>query len=105
MPKIIATKIDFSGTGKKTAVSFPCVFYGFLLGMDAANDPTVTVYDCGSTDTISGKTEIVPSNTYDATALGLNGVMLGVPLTCSYGVTLETSFTAGGACEITVYHG
>lgn len=67
-----------------------------FIGTDGANDPTVTVYD----GTGTGGTEIVPSTTYDATALGLNGFTLTVPLECNTGIYVE--ITCAGAVEVCV---
>jgi len=47
---------------------------GVLLSTDTVNDPVITVYD-DLTNTV-GK-EVVPTNTYDASAMGLNGAWFG----------------------------
>lgn len=74
-----------------------CYFRGFLLGMDGVNDPTITVYDNAST--ASGD-EIIPTNTYDASALGLNGVMFpGLGRICKNGIYIE--ITCAGTVEVT----
>ena len=76
-------------------------FHGFLIGTDGTNDPTVTFYD--NANPVQG-TELIPTTTYDASALGLNGVTLpdpGVPfhdgLYC--GISL-----AAGTIEVTVFY-
>jgi len=63
---------------------------GVLLSVDGANDPVVTVYD--STTNTAG-TEVVPTNTYDASALGLNGAWFGHEgaIECDVGVYVEVS--------------
>ncbi len=87
------TKITVSGiinTG-------PCVFHGFLLGMDGVNDPVITIYN-GVNNT--GQ-EIVPTATYDASLLGLSGVV-GMNQYCDIGLYIE--ITCAGAVEINVIH-
>jgi hypothetical protein len=48
--------------------------YSLLIGVDTINNPVVAVYDDVGGATAAN--QIVPSTTYDATALGLNGVVL-----------------------------
>lgn len=69
---------------------------GFLLGTDGANDPAITIYD-GIDNT---GTEIVPTNTYDASALGLNGAMFGFKKKCQTGCYVE--ITCGGTVEVII---
>jgi len=78
-------------------------FFGFTLGTDGANDPEVTIED---KDNATGKTggEIMPTATYDASALGLNGALLSEAIDCSFGIYLTISIAAG-AVEVTVYYG
>ena len=73
-------------------------FFGFTLGTDGINDPTVTLYD----NTAASGDEIVPTTTYDASALGLNGMLLGNPLYCANGIYVELS--AAGTKEIVIYY-
>jgi len=75
----------------------PVLFFGFLIGSDAVNDPTITLYDNVKA---SGK-ELVPTNQYDASVLGLNGAMPGAGVLCASGIYADIS--CAGACEITVY--
>lgn len=63
----------------------PCVFHGFLISTDGVNDVIVTFYDNASA--ASGQ-EIVPTNTYDATAKALNGAT-GMKVRCQNGIYLE----------------
>lgn len=48
--------------------------FSLLIGMDTINDPVIAVQD--DTDGDTAENEIVPSNTYDADALGINGLIL-----------------------------
>lgn len=75
------------------------VFRGFLLGTDGVNDPTITVYNGLSN---SGD-EIVPSCTYDASALGINGVTgINPGIHCDEGIYLE--ITCAGTVEVIVLY-
>jgi hypothetical protein len=74
------------------------LLYGFLLGTDHANDPTITIYDNASAAT--GE-ELVPTCDYDASLLGINGFMPGAGLSCVNGIYIE--ITTAGACEATVF--
>lgn len=71
-----------------------CVYNGFRLGMDGTNDVTLTIKD--------GTKEILPTNTYDASVLGLNGEVLsnGAELTCETGVA--ATITTTGTFEIVI---
>ncbi len=73
----------------------PCVFRGLLLGCDGTNDPVITVYN--GLDNSGG--EIVPTCTYDASALGLNGVTGIEPgIYCDTGLYIE--ITCAGTVEV-----
>ena len=85
-----AAKITESGV----VYAGPCIFHGFLLGTDGVNDPTITIYDNASA--ASGQ-EVVPTQTFDASALGLNGVT-GIYQLCDNGIYIE--ITCAGAVEI-----
>jgi hypothetical protein len=63
---------------------------GILLSTDGTNDPVVTVYDATSAAT---DTEVVPTNTYDASALGLNGAWFGHEgaIECNVGIHVVVS--------------
>jgi len=73
----------------------PGFFQGFLLGLDGTNNATVTIYDHASA--ASGE-ELVPTNTYSASKLGLNGAALPYPKQCKNGCYAE--ITCGGAVEL-----
>ena len=73
----------------------PCVFRGLLLGTDGANDPVITVYN-GLDNT--GE-EIVPTCTYDASALGLNGV-LGMEPGVYFDTGIYIEITCAGTVEV-----
>ena len=76
-------------------------FHGFVLGTDGANDPTITIEDSDGTKNAG---EIIPTATYDATALGLNG-LTGLPdqgIMCNHGILV--TITCAGAVEVTVFY-
>jgi hypothetical protein len=84
--KKTATGIVLTGQG---------VFRGMLLGTDGVNDPVVTIYD----GLDNSGTEIIPTATYDASALGLNGV-IGKGVYCETGIYVE--ITCAGTVEVVV---
>jgi len=70
---------------------------GFVSGGDSVNDYEMTITDG------NGGEEVVPTATYDATALGLNGALLGGHLVdCPNGIYV--TITCGGAMEVTIYY-
>jgi len=94
--KIKHTKLTASGI----ATSDPCNLRGMLIGTDGANDPTITVYD----NTAASGDEVVPTATYDSSALGLNGVTLpGDGARCENGIYVEITLAAG-AVEVVIYY-
>lgn len=95
MDEVIPKKLTASGV--ITAKS--AWFYGFLLGMDGGNDQAITIFDNASE---ASGIEVAPTNTYDASALGLNGVIIPYRVHCLNGIYVLIS--GGGAVEITVFH-
>ena len=76
-------------------------FHGFVLGTDGVNDPTITIEDSDGT---GNGGEIIPTATYDATALGISGLM-GMPpegLFCNYGILV--TIVCAGTVEVTVFY-
>jgi len=63
--RMVANTLVYTGKG---------FLFSLLIGTDGVNDPIVSIYDY--TDATLAATKIIPSNTYDASALGLNGVVL-----------------------------
>lgn len=86
--KLTASGTVFTGKG--------CVV-GFLIGKDGVNDPSVTIYD--GTDNTG--TEIVPTATYDASALGIDGAMPCVRIRCQTGCYVAIS--CQGTVEVVIY--
>jgi len=87
--KIISSTTVFTGA---------CSFRGFLIGTDGVNDPVITIYD----GTSNAGAEIVPTATYDASQLGLNGVTgLNPGVKCNTGLYIE--ITCDGTVEVVPY--
>ena len=76
----------------------PCIFHGFLVGTDGIDDPVITIYDHASK--AEGQ-EVVPTTTYDASMLGLNGAT-GINQLCAIGIYLE--ITCSGTVEVNVQY-
>ena len=85
-------------TATSTVMSGEGYYFGFTLGTDGVNDPEVTIFD----NTAASGNEIVPTTTYDASALGLNGMLLANPVHCLNGIHVELS--AAGTKEIVIYY-
>ena len=66
--RITESSLIYTGTG---------FLFSILVGADNVNDPVVAVYD--DTDGNTAANRIIPSVTYDASVLGLNGVVLEFP--------------------------
>ena len=79
-----------------------CCVAGMQIGMDGVNDPQITVYDGIEASGV----EIIPTNTYDSSALGLNGFAAGYLKECRTGVYVQIEASGGGAfvgaVEITI---
>jgi hypothetical protein len=73
-----------------------CILFGMLLGLDGANDPTITIYN--GTDNTG--TELVPTNDYDASALNLNGLTIPYGKKAYNGIYVE--ITCAGAVEVVI---
>ena len=83
----LATAVYFNASG--ILYSSACTLVGFLLGLDGTNDPTITFYNAQSA---VSETDIIPTCTYDASALGLNGVMPGaMEIDCPNGIYVEVA--------------
>ncbi len=90
MYSVTSKKLSESGM----AATGESVLTHMLLGTDGTNDPVITIYD-GLDNT---GTERVPTTTYDASALGLNGFVLATPLEFKIGIYVE--ITCVGTVEV-----
>ena len=85
---VTASGIIFTGRG---------IVYDVLIGTDGTNDPAITIYDgLSATNT----KEILPTATYDASALSLNGYTTSVGSKVSDGCYV--AITCAGSCEVIV---
>ena len=87
-----STKLSASGI----VTSQPALMLGVQIGMDGTNDLTLTIYNGVS----NAGTEILPTNQYDASALGLNGVVMSYGKFCPDGIYVE--ITCSGTAEVVV---
>ena len=83
-------------TSSQIITSERAVLMGMQLGTDSANDPEITVYD----NTAASGTELVPTTTYDASALGLNGLVIPYDKKAYNGIYIE--ITCAGTVEVTI---
>ena len=84
-------------TASGLVYSGPCILHGFLLGTDGVNDPVITVYN----NTAASGEEAIPTATYDASALGLNGAT-GMKMYCDLGLYVEIA--CAGSVEVNVMY-
>ena len=85
-----------AATASGLIYSGPCILHGYLVGTDGTNDPEVTIYD----NTAASGNEAIPTCTYDASLLGMNGAT-GMKVLCKNGLYVE--ITCAGAVEVTVF--
>ena len=71
---------------------------GVLLGTDGVNDVRFSMHN----GTDNGDPEVIPSCTYDASALGMNGVMLPFNAYCPDGIYLNVE--SGSNYEIVTFY-
>src|SRR5512146_2131617 len=84
-------------TSSSVITTKPAILLGMQIGTDGANDPTVTVYD----GTSSSGSIILPTTTYDATALGMNGPPMTYPKSAYNGIYVAISI-GGGSVNVTI---
>jgi hypothetical protein len=72
------------------------VLMGIQIGMDSANDPTITVYD----GTDANGEVLIPTGVYDASVLGLPRVSFSYDKRAYNGIYVD--ITCGGTVEVTV---
>lgn len=84
-------------TGSGQVYAKRCNLLGFLLGMDGINDTRFALHH----GTGSGDEKCVPSATYDAAALGINGAEKPYLVYCPSGLYFNAE--AGANFECIVY--
>jgi len=100
MPRISSKHIAFNATADKVAMNTSCYMWGYLVGCDGSNDPTVSIYDNA---TAASGTELIPTATYDASALGMNGAMFPEAVMAANGITVSVTL-GSGTCEVVVLY-
>lgn len=85
-----------AATASGLVYSGACILHGYLVGTNGVNDPEVTIYD----NTAASGNEAIPTCTYDASLLGMNGAT-GLKVRCKNGLYL--AITCAGAVEVTVF--
>ena len=81
-------------TASGVVTTKPAGLVSMQIGMDGTNDPTITIYN----GTDNSGVEVVPTNTYDASLLGLSGFEGATIKDCPNGIYLE--ITCAGDCEV-----
>lgn len=76
----------------------PCYLASILIGTDDINDPVVAAYN--DADASDPTTKVIPSATYDAAIMGLNGVVLKFMKDCN--TSLYVSISNIGSGEVVV---
>ena len=74
------------------------VLMSLLIGTDGVNDPVVAIHDDVDGDTAGN--EILPSSTYDASALGINGVVLKFAKEFTTGLYVKLANMGSGAVVV-----
>ncbi len=72
--------------------------FSMLIGTDTVNDPVVSVHDAVNGDTAAN--EIIPSNTYDASILGINGAVFHFAKHFSTGLYVKIANIGSGSVVI-----
>ena len=93
------TPTTLTATGAVTGMLVPgkSKLFGFVVATDGVNNPTITMHD----NTAASGTILFPATEFDASALGINGMMLPEPVALSNGIYV--TITTAGAASVTVY--
>ena len=83
--RITASTLIFTGD---------CVLISLLVGVDGVNDPVVGIFN--ALDGADPTKRVVPSVTYDASALGLNGYMAAFVKRCRTGLFISIANIGSG---------
>lgn len=71
-----------------------CYLASLIVGVDGVNDPVVGVYN--DTDGSTAGNRVIPSVTYDATILGISGVVLQFMKDCTTGLYVSVANIGSG---------
>ena len=94
---MITSTIPTVVTASGLVYTGPCLFGGYVLGTDGVNDPTITIYN----NTAGSGQKVIPTATYDASALGINGAT-GLRQNCNNG--LYVAITCAGSVEVVIQY-
>jgi len=87
--RITAATLIYTGSG---------FLMSMLIGTDGVSDPVIAIYD--DTDAATAANKIMPSNTYDASTLGINGVVMKFAKKFSTGLYVDISNMGNGEVVI-----
>lgn len=73
--------------------------FSMLIGSDTVNDPVVAIHDCTTGNQAAGN-QIIPSNTYDASILGINGVVFKISKRVTSGLYIAIANIGTGSVII-----
>lgn len=75
-----------------------CFLFSLLLGLDTVNDAVIAVHN--DIDGDDATKEVVPSNTYDASAMGINGLVLKFAKDLSTGLYIKVTNIGSGSVVV-----
>lgn len=87
--------IPYRATESTLIHTGPGFLFSMLIGTDTINDPVVSIHDALNGDTAAN--EIIPSNTYDASVLGINGLVLHFAKHFSTGLYVKIANMGSGS--------
>ena len=93
--------VDVVVEGRGYVNAIIVVYHGVVINIvliRCHNDAIVTVYDDLAN---TAGTEAIPTQTFDASALGLNGVVFAHPIECQVGIYVEIGDLGTG--EVLIY--
>lgn len=77
----------------------PCFLAKIVIGSDGTNNPVVAAYN-EDDDSETAAKEILPSQTYDAVSLGLNGIVYQFMEKCDTGLYISISNIGSGSIVV-----
>ena len=98
MSKILYT-IPTTITASTVIHTVPCFLMKIVIGSDGTNNPTLAAYNEANSSATASK-QIMPSQTYDAVSLGINGIVYQFAEYCDTG--LYVSIAGAGSVVVVV---
>ena len=87
-------------TATATVSTDPVWVGAFIVATDGVNDPVVAAYN--DTDALTAGNRVIPSCTYDASVLGLNGFTLG--FMTDFDTALHVTISNLGTGEVMIFY-